>query len=499
MQSDLEGAVNCHLNEIGKIGFNGPTQGWTRLAFSPDEDRVHEYAAGVMRQCGLETHTDAFGNLYGRNAAGPNDRRVMLGTHLDTVRRGGNYDGVVGFIVAIEGFRLAEANGGLGCPVEVAVFRAEESTRFNRSCLGSRAAFGRLTAMDLQTLRDKALGGEVSLEEVLRQRELDPAKIGRPLISPSRYGAYFETHIEQARVLDGRDLLGVVTSIRAPERRQFTVSHKSGRNCPEVLKAAARMIAAIEWTAELFDGLGDDIVATVGKIEDYFQNAVSVNTISGDVRFALRAWDSGDERLAHAVAKARGLEEPTVTAGPHGGFEVTVTGTADHSGGTPMGRLNRRDAVAAACEIVQSLPVDRLPAIGQIRFFLDLRSRSKATRRRVRERIIDTLAVIATGLGVELEVDDPTEQGDPVKALDHGLQEQLRGAAKDCEIVTEDLPSGAGHDAMIAAQAGIRTAMLFVPSKFGLSHNPNEYTDCKFICDAVRIQANVLRRLRPSG
>lgn len=492
--SEVAAAVHKHRTSIGLIGFNGcdsngKSLGHSRLAFSNEENQVHAYAAGALEECGLKTWSDAFGNLHGR-LGDTGGKAIMIGTHLDTVENGGNYDGVVGFIVAIEAVRLAAARGTLRDPVEIVVFRAEESTKFKKSCLGSRAGFGRLSPNELQTLQFKG----TPLGDDLKRCGGDPLAIGRPLIDAGKFHAYFETHIEQARVLDGQENLGIVTSIRAPERRQFTVGHKAGLPCPDVVRAVARMITAIEWTAELFDGFGDDIVGTVGKVDDYFIGARQVNTIPGCVEFEVREWSESDERVARAVTNARRLETPIVIRRA-GNVRIAVTGTPDHSGGTPMGRLNRRDGLVAACDILRSLPIERIPELPLIRFYLDLRSRSKATRNRVSARIIDTLQLIADGCGVELEVEEPTEQGDPVKSLDPVLQDHLRNACRTLEIAFTDLPSGAGHDAMIAAQAGIPTAMLFVPCDAGLSHNPSEHTEDKYICWAVEVQAEALRSL----
>jgi acetylornithine deacetylase/succinyl-diaminopimelate desuccinylase-like protein len=449
-----------------------------------------------MQVYGLKTRTDAFGNLYGTSEPA-GDGRVMLGTHLDTVYQGGNYDGVVGFIVAVEAVRLAMAERWLRHPIDIVIFRAEESTRFERSCLGSRAAFGQLPAADLLTLHNKHGADKTTLFEALRHNGFNPELIGKPLVHPSHYVAYFETHIEQARVLDGSERLGVVTSIRAPERRRFTVEQRS-TSPGAVMKATARMVTAIEWIGELFDGLERDIVATVGKVgdgENLFKGARAPNTVPGEITFPVTKWTAQDNEIALAIVRARQLGPIQLKTEADARLTVTVTGRADHSGGTPMGRLLRRDALAGACEIIQSLPNERFPTVGTIDFVLDLRSRSKDTRSQVSKHIINTMELIASGFDVGLKVSEPTEQGEPIESLDPVLQQLIRDAATECGIATAELPSGAGHDAMIAAQAGIPTAMIFLPSVDGLSHNPNEHTHHRFINHAIEVQATMLRRL----
>jgi hydantoinase/carbamoylase family amidase len=494
MNSELLEAVKGHLTEIGKIGFNGDGRGWTRLAFSIEEDRVHEYAESCMRNYGMQTHRDAFGNLYGRINKS-NDAILMIGTHLDTVIHGGNYDGVVGFIVGIEAVHLAELQGSLRFPVELAVFRAEESTRFNKSCLGSQAAFGRLAAGEMNKLHYKtSSGAEKSLNEVLRERKLDVSEFGRQLVDPTNYFAYFETHIEQARVLDGLHALGVVTSIRAPERRMFAVRRIAGDDTgAHVVKAVARMVTAVEWTAELYDSVGHDIVATVGKVQGYFEGAIAVNTIPGSVAFQLLSLSHIDEEKITTIATRRQVKVRLVRSS--NGVRIEVIGESDHSGGTPMGRFSRCDALVAACEMVLAIQDGQFPLVNELNFYLDLRSRSKETRNCVYNDITRTLELIANGFDVKLEVGDPTESGEPVNALDSDLQQWIRHVASAYGYKTVDLPSGAGHDAMIAAQAGIPTAMMFVPSRNGLSHNPNEFTEVEYICEAVEVQAGVLRSL----
>jgi acetylornithine deacetylase/succinyl-diaminopimelate desuccinylase-like protein len=447
-----------------------------------------------MEKYGMATRTDAFGNLYGTTDGG-GGKAVMLGTHLDTVTQGGNFDGVVGFIVGVEAVRLAQSRGWLRRPVEVTVFRAEESTRFKKACLGSRAAFGLLASGDIQSLHyQSSQGQDKTLGDALEAHGLDPRELGRRLIDPGRYCAYFETHIEQARVLEGRDALGVVTSIRAPERRSFTVrSRANGRTVSRVAKATACMIAAVEWVGQLHDNFGADLVATVGRVEDYFHGAIAVNTIPGQVEFPLLGLNTEEAEKARFLAGTRRTE---VTFHPTpDGVTAKVIGLSDHSGGTPMGRYHRRDALVSASEVLLSLHDESIPEVAQIRFYLDLRSRDMATRNRASRQIIATLEGIAGEFGVDFLAHDPTENGPPVETLDESLQVAIREAASSLGFRTIDLPSGAGHDAMIAAQAGIPTAMMFVPSREGLSHNPREFTENVFICRAIEVQAEVLRTL----
>jgi hydantoinase/carbamoylase family amidase len=480
--------VERNLESIGAIGRNQPGKGWTRLAFSKEEEAVHQLVRAMLQKQGFAVTKDAFGNLHARRSVSPDAPRVLLATHLDTVPEGGNFDGVVGFVAAYQVARRV-ADLGLAVNLDIGVFRGEESSRFEKSTLGSRAAFGVFNVDDLDGLRDTlVIDGTATLRHALVKNGLDPAKIGPPSLNVSDYDAYLEVHIEQARVLEQKQALGVVTSIRAAERRLITVSGAKS------VQATAAMICAVERLAEQGDRSGLDVVATVGRVQNYFTGANKINAIPGHISVGVtRNLTANEWREVCQCAAKRGVAVESVSTPD--GMELTFTGVTDHSGGTPMGWKSRKDALAAASESISLLPDELVPPVLAIKFYLDLRSNSVRTRQAVFEQIHATWRDTAVKHGVQVCVDEPTEQSRPVTALDPELQDLLMSAGHKLDLKMVRLPSGAGHDAMIAAQAGIPTAMLFVPSIDGLSHCPQERTRISDIVKAIHVVVGTLEAL----
>jgi allantoate deiminase len=469
LERGLDYWVQSHLNAIGNIGKD-PKGGLTRLAYSPEEDEAHEYAAGQLAGAGFSVWKDAYLNTIASRGQG---RRVMIGTHLDTVRQGGNYDGVVGFIAALEATKRIDKSLG----IDIVIFRSEESSRFSKACLGSSAAFGILKSKEAAMTKCTMTGS--GLYEVLAQSGGNPSKLGTPSLNAPDYAAYFEVHIEQAPMLESKGIdLGIVTSIRAPLRYEFKVT---GPGC---VAAASSMICALESNAIAAEMRGQDIVATVGKIDGFFTAFPgNINTIPEKAVFKTK---DNIQDILDNVRKTRDVayEQKQIPEG----FEVTITGKANHSGGTPM--IGRKDALAAAAQSAYywtlANPYSQIATA--MTFFTDVRSNDARIRDAFQQRIIESYQRLATpGIAIRPR---QTENSEPAPSLDKGLQSMLKSSSDELGIPNMYIASGAGHDALKVYQAGIPVAMLFVPSKDGRSHCPQESTDMKYIIDAI----NVLER-----
>ncbi len=179
-----------------------------RVYLSPEHARVNRLAAEWMREVGLRTWQDAAGNQLGRieRSADPDPAApaLMIGSHLDTVKDAGRFDGIIGALMALEVVRLLrqESDGVSRVPlpfaVEVAAFSDEEGTRFGKALLGSSAVAG--TWNDAWwTLADE---DGVTLREAFRDFGLDPGRIGEAARRPDHLVAYLEAHIEQGPELD---------------------------------------------------------------------------------------------------------------------------------------------------------------------------------------------------------------------------------------------------------------------------------------------------------
>ena len=159
------------LDDLSKI--TSPGQGITRLAFSDSDWQGRQYIINLMQTAGLSIRIDAFGNVIGHYAGkDENLPAIMFGSHGDSVPNGGNYDGIVGILAAIETIRsMKEDNFIPEHPLEVVLFMCEESSRFSAATLGSRAMRGELSLDDLNMLHDKEGN---TLFNVLKTRQLNP-------------------------------------------------------------------------------------------------------------------------------------------------------------------------------------------------------------------------------------------------------------------------------------------------------------------------------------
>ena len=201
------------LAQIGK----DPSGGVTRPAYSPADMEARRWVARRMDELGMRVTTDAAGNVCGR--LGEGDRAILLGSHTDTVPRGGPLDGALGVLSALECARvIREAGRRPSLPVEVVSFQDEEG-RF-KGLLGSRAFVGDLAPNEVASARDPA---GVSLVEAMRGAGCDPDAATRVARPPGAYAAYVELHIEQGpRLETARVPVGVVGTIVGIRRLQVS-------------------------------------------------------------------------------------------------------------------------------------------------------------------------------------------------------------------------------------------------------------------------------------
>jgi hydantoinase/carbamoylase family amidase len=287
--------------ELAAISEPGP--GVTRLFATNEHLRALARIRAWMEAAGMTTRVDAAGNLIGRHAADPaagNDPRVLLlGSHHDTVRQGGRYDGAMGVLLGIACVEaLAAAGERLPYHLDVVCFSDEEGTRYGTSLLGSRAIAG---VFD-EAVLDWPDADGVTMREAMRRAGFDPRAIAGCAYRPESTLGYVEAHIEQGPVLEAEHLpVGVVTAIAVGSRHRVTVEGTAGHagTVPmdrrrDALTAAAEMILA----AERIAAAGDGVVATTGKLE---VAPGAINVIPGTATFTvdLRAPDAARHDAAH--------------------------------------------------------------------------------------------------------------------------------------------------------------------------------------------------------
>jgi allantoate deiminase len=238
----------------------------TRPFASEAMRRAHVLVSDWMREAGMTVDRDNVGNLRGRYE-GSGDGTLLIGSHLDSVRDAGKYDGPLGVIVAIAAVqRLRDAGRRLPFAIEVLAFADEEGLRYGSTYLGSRAVAGRFESRDLQ--RVDANG--VTMAEAIRAFGGDPDRIPEDRRQGGAPLGYVEVHIEQGPVLETRALpVGVVSAIAGQSRSEIEFSGMAGHagTVPmerrrDALAGAAELVLAVEAAAASQAG----IVATVGRL-----------------------------------------------------------------------------------------------------------------------------------------------------------------------------------------------------------------------------------------
>jgi allantoate deiminase len=273
----------------------------TRLYLTPEQARAEALVAGWMREAGMAVRHDAVGNLIGRTEGlEPGGPALVVGSHLDTVRNAGRYDGPLGVITGIACVE-ALARGGIRLPhaLEVVAFSDEEGVRFSATLIGSRAFAG---GLDPAVLRTTDADG-VTLGAAMRDYGLDPAAIASATRAPGTVLGYLELHIEQGPMLEKAGLpVGVVSAISGASRLDITLAGEAGHagtvamsERRDALVGAAECVLAVEARCRAEAHL----VGTVGQIQAL---PGAVNTIPGSVRFSLdlRAPDDGQRNAGLA-------------------------------------------------------------------------------------------------------------------------------------------------------------------------------------------------------
>ena len=295
------------------------TQGQlTRVYLSPEHLRANQQVAEWMQAAGMRTWQDEVGNICGRyegqTAGAP---AILLGSHLDSVRNAGRYDGPLGVLTAIETVSwLNQQNIRLPVAVEVVGFADEEGTRFGITLLGSRGITGRWP--ESWVSHPDAEG--ITVAQAMQACGLDAAKIGGAARRPEDIVAYLELHIEQGPCLEDAGLaLGVVTAINGAKRLNCRFTGLAGHagtvpmtHRKDALAAAAEWMVFIESCTQQ---RGSQLVATVGTISCA---PGAVNVIAGEANLSLDIRGPQDEPLADLletlleqgkqIAQRRGLQ-----------------------------------------------------------------------------------------------------------------------------------------------------------------------------------------------
>lgn len=381
----VDGArLQARLDALGEIGaIDGG--GSCRLALTDDDRDGRDLVVSWMRDLGLDVRIDAIGNVIGTWQVGQGSP-VMTGSHIDTVRTGGRYDGNLGVLAGLEVVETLQRAGLTPRrPVAVAFFTDEEGARFAPDMLGSLVYVG---GMPLEEAHDVlAIDGARLGDELDRIGYLGPV----PCPGPAPH-AFVELHIEQGPLLEAEGFgIGAVTGVQGISWQELTIvgqSNHAGTTPMHLRHDPSYVAAAITvFLRQLATELGGHQVCTVGKV-DLHPNLVNV-------------------------------------------VPATATMTLDVR--------NTDEAVLARAEAAIAAELDRLAAA---------------------EGVTITSRRLARFAPVE---------------FDPRVVELVEQTAARLGNTVKRMPSGAGHDAQMLARV-CPTAMVFVPSVHGISHNPAEHT-----------------------
>ncbi|HEX7170323.1 MAG TPA: Zn-dependent hydrolase [Rubrobacter sp.] len=381
------------LSELAEVGKQ-ESGGVTRLSFTDEERTAKDLVVSYMQEAGLTVREDAVGNLFGRREGRETDApAVLVGSHVDSVYHGGNFDGPLGVLAGIEVAQTLEEGGvETDRPVEVVAFTDEEGARFSFGMIGSRALAGTLSPEDLE----HEDGDGVSIADAMRDYGLEPEKIEEAAHPPGSLAAYVELHIEQGRVLENEGLpTGVVTGIAAPVWRRLIFVGETGH--------------------------------------------------AGTTPMQLR-----HDALAAAAEVATVVEDEASATG-------SSVGTVGQMGVEPGG-------------------INIIP--GRVELSLDIRDIDEGTRDLVEDRILERARAVCgrRGVGFETEV---LQRMTPVSCSET-VRGAVQAACEELGLRSYDLASGAAHDGMQLV-GSCPMGMIFVRSKDGVSHNPEEWSskeDC---------------------
>jgi N-carbamoyl-L-amino-acid hydrolase len=404
-----EARLMARLSELAAIGATADGS-CCRLALT-DEDRAgRDLVVGRMRELGLDVRIDPIGNIFGRRAGADDSAApVMTGSHIDTVRTGGRYDGCLGVLGGLEVVQvLNDAGIATRRPLVVGVFTDEEGARFHPDMAGSLAYVGGLPLEELYETR--GIDGKVFRDELERIGYRGDAPV--PLYRPH---AFVELHIEQGPVLDLEGtVIGAVENLQGISWQEVSITGQSNHagTTPMRLRHDAGYCAAAigHFLRQLAREMGGNQVATMGKV-DLHPNLINV-----------------------IAARAR----------------VTV----------------------------------------------DLRNTDEALLQQAEAKLAAFLRQLADSEGVKIEAKS-LARFEPV-LFDKAVADLIARTAKKLGHSCRPMTSGAGHDAQMLARI-CPTAMIFVPSVKGISHNPAEHTEPAHLAAGADVLLHTLLELAGQG
>ena len=303
----MKNRLQHDFDQVSRFGAL-PGGGVTRIAFTTEDLQARNWLKLQMEKASLTVSIDPVGNMRGRRAGKCDLPPVMMGSHLDTVPQGGNYDGVIGVLAALEVIRrLNDKNIMTRRPVEVVNFSAEESSRFGVGTLGSKAMTGKIDLKTAKTLVDKE---GISLYQALKSSSFPADEMDCALVLPGQIHGFVEMHIEQGPVLESRKCsVGIVTAIAAPSRFKVVIKGRSDHSGStpmgmrrDALAGASELILGVERITGQETGK-----STVGTVGYCIVTPGSMNVVPGLVELGIDIRDTHPRDKENAVSAVKTL------------------------------------------------------------------------------------------------------------------------------------------------------------------------------------------------
>lgn len=300
------------LDEISTVGVDAQRGGYSRHLWQPADMELRGWFIDRATRLGLEVETDRNGNLWAWWGS-PGPDAVVTGSHLDSVPGGGEYDGPLGVVSALDAVARLKATGFVPArPVAILVFAEEEGSRFGVACLGSRLMTG---AIDADTARGLTDSAGISLADAATAAGLDAAKLGADPVALARIGVFIELHIEQGRgLIDRHSAIALAGSILSHGRWQIDFTGQGNHAGATTMQhrrdpmiAAALAVIAVRDAALASPGSR----ATVGRL---FAVPGGSNVIASSVAVSLDARAGSGEQTLALVADIRNRVADIATA-----------------------------------------------------------------------------------------------------------------------------------------------------------------------------------------
>lgn len=269
MKTNLD-RIKGDIEELSKFN-SSPDGGLTRFSLTAEDRMARDYLKAELQKLNLEIYEDAAGTLFGRRQGSDKDAKaILIGSHFDSVKNGGNFDGPAGVVMALEIMRTLDENKvSLKNPIEFVAMIEEEGGRFGSGVFASRAMVGLVDYEQLEKNKDK---DGISMADAFREFGFDPRKIKEAKLDKDKIKAFIELHIEQGPILEKESKdVGIVEFIVGINEFRVTISGKADHagTTPMDMRSDAVLAASkvISKTAQHAMAENNGTVATVGVLE----------------------------------------------------------------------------------------------------------------------------------------------------------------------------------------------------------------------------------------